>query len=79
MSIKETKKQKNIPLVNVGDVENDEQVTEHPDKAEKERLGADEILRAVRWAELRPPDHVASVIAAQVAVAVQVGTGQHQE
>ncbi len=79
MSIKETKKQKNIPLVNVGDVENDEQETEHSDKAEKERLGADEILRAVRWAELRPPDHVTGVIAAQVEVAVQVGSGQHQE
>ncbi len=73
------KKIKNIPLVNVGDVENDEQETEHSDKAEKQRLGADEILGAVRWAELRPPDHVASVVAAQVAVAVQVGSGQHQE
>ncbi len=39
---------KNIPLVNVGDVENDEQETEHADKAEKQRLCADEILCAVR-------------------------------
>jgi hypothetical protein len=48
MCIKVTKKIKNIPLVNVGDVENDEQETEHSDKAEKERLCADEILGAVR-------------------------------
>jgi hypothetical protein len=48
MCIKVTKKFKYVPLVNVGDVENDEQETEHSDKAEKERLCADEILRAVR-------------------------------